>query len=288
MPKYYFNAPFKMARGGRRNRGAKFEELGLPATRAQSAGSTTRNAPRAHKPRSSRTRIMTSCLAQLIVLAGAVALGALLGRRAAFFAQPPASRRDTARTSAGHVDLPIRYHDGSLIGAFWLVDPAKAAALMPASLEPLVLPGGLGAVAGLFAFEYRNTSIGAYGELGLAVQAVRKGSGASVWGYAWDMLANVLHCREMLAIFEQRDSGLYVVTLPVTTAGAMAAGREVWGYNRYLAATASNFSDVRRASFALDGELRLTLEQGRLALPTRRSFRSPPHARSRAITIVFF
>jgi len=192
-------------------------------------------------------------------------LGGLLTRRARLFAQPPAM--ETFTTSKGAVGLPIRYHDGSLLGAFWIVEPSKAAEQLPASLEPLVLPG-LGAVAGLFMFEYRNTSIGSYGELGLAVQAVRKGSGAGVLGYLWDMLANVLHFDEMLWIFEQESSGLYVVTLPVTTDTAKAAGREIWGFNKYEARTWSNFTDPNKASFALLGEIEVTLEQDGVTLPT--------------------
>ena len=200
----------------------------------------------------------------LALLLAGVAL--LLTRRAIFFARPPAAP-ENVKTSKGPVELPIRYHDGSLIGAFWLVDEEKAAALLPASLEPLVLPG-LGAVVGLFMFEYRDTSIGSYGELGLTIQAVRKNSGAGVLGYLWDMVANVMHFHEMLSIFTQDDSGLYVVTLPVTTAGAKAAGREIWGYNKYLASTKSDFTDPKSASFELGGELTLTLEEGMLALPT--------------------
>lgn len=85
----------------------------------------------------------------------AVAIAGLLTRRAAFFASPPlATRSSTVETSEGPVNLPIRYYDGSLIGAFWLIEPAKAAGVLPKTLEPLVLPG-LGAVAGLFMFEYR-------------------------------------------------------------------------------------------------------------------------------------
>eukprot|EP00966_Prymnesium_polylepis_P062050 1439864-Prymnesium_polylepis.2 len=199
-----------------------------------------------------------------VVVICAAVFGALLARRARFFSLPPAAI-EVVRTSQGAVDLPIRYHDGSLLGAFWLVDVEKAAAVLPKSLEPLVLPG-LGAVAGLFLFEYRNTSIGPYGELGLAVQAVRKGSGAGPIGYIIDMIANVLHLYELQWFFEHENSGLYVVTLPVTTSGAKAAGREIWGYNKYLAKVQSDFTDANKASFSLMGELDLTLEQG-LALP---------------------
>jgi len=206
----------------------------------------------------------------ILAVALASGIGALLVRRQSFFARPPATI-EQVQTSKGAVDLPIRYHNGSLIGAFWLVEPSKAAALLPASLEPLVVPG-LGTPAGLFLFEYRNTTIGSYGELGLTVQAVRAGVGAgtslsSLFCYLLDMVANVLHFNEALSLFgEHETSGLYVVTLPVTTEGAMAAGREIWGYNKYLAKTTSDFTDPSAASFALAGELELKLTQG-LTLP---------------------
>eukprot|EP00315_Gephyrocapsa_oceanica_P010659 CAMPEP_0185289612 /NCGR_PEP_ID=MMETSP1363-20130426/4002_1 /TAXON_ID=38817 /ORGANISM="Gephyrocapsa oceanica, Strain RCC1303" /LENGTH=277 /DNA_ID=CAMNT_0027885507 /DNA_START=42 /DNA_END=875 /DNA_ORIENTATION=+ len=201
------------------------------------------------------------------MVALAASVGALLMRRAQLFSQPPPAV-ETVQTAAGPVALPVRYYNGSLIGAFWLVDPAKAAELLPERLEPLVLPF-LGAVAGLIMFEYRNTTIGSYGELGLTVQAVRKGSSqvSGVLAYLWDMVANVLHFHEMLSVFEHDDSGLYVVTLPVTTEGAMAAGREIWGYNKYLAETTSDFTDPQKASFGLTGELEFGLEQPGFTLP---------------------
>jgi len=99
------------------------------------------------------------------------------------------------------------------------------------------------------------------------VQAVRKGSGASVLGYLWDMVANVLHFHELLSIFEHVNSGLYVVTLPVTTTHAEAAGREIWGFNKYLAETTSDFTDSRRATFELKGELEVKLQQSLITVP---------------------
>ncbi len=81
------------------------------------------------------------------------------------------------------------------------------------------------------------------------------------------MVANVFHVDEMLALYEQEDSGLYVVTLPVTTQVSVAGGREVWGFPKYLAEMRSDFSDPKRASFALEGEFEASLEQG-FTVPT--------------------
>ena len=80
-------------------------------------------------------------VASAVVAAAAAVTSALLARRARFFAQAPPQRNETFATSAGPVELPVRYSDGSLMGAFWLVEETKAAALLPDNLEPLLLPG---------------------------------------------------------------------------------------------------------------------------------------------------
>ena len=80
-------------------------------------------------------------VASAVVAAAAAFTSALLARRARFFAQAPPQRNETFTTSAGPVvELPVRYSDGSLMGAFWLVEETKAAALLPDNLEPLPLP----------------------------------------------------------------------------------------------------------------------------------------------------
>jgi hypothetical protein len=88
-------------------------------------------------------------VASAVVAAAAAVTSTLLARRARFFAQAPPQRNETSTTSAGPVELPVRYSDGSLMGAFWLVEETKAAALLPDNLEPLLLPGR-NAAAGLF------------------------------------------------------------------------------------------------------------------------------------------
>ena len=61
----------------------------------------------------------------------------------------------------------------------------------------------------LYCIEYRKTDIGPYNEVGLTVLALAPGD---------PIPAN------------------YVVDLPVTTAVANRAGREIWGYNKFVAA----------------------------------------------------
>ena len=98
-------------------------------------------------------------VASAVVAAAAALTSTLLARRAQFFAQAPPQRNETFATSAGPVELPVRYSDGSLMGAFWLIEETRAAELLPDNLEPLLLPGR-NAAAGLFMMDYRNSTLG--------------------------------------------------------------------------------------------------------------------------------
>jgi hypothetical protein len=176
-----------------------------------------------------------------------------------------------AATSAGDVELPIRYYDGTAVAAFYGLAPSVAQALLPDELEPLLVPG-IGAVGGIFMFEYRNTSIGEYLELGLAIQTVQKGvhrlPGAALPAYLWDLFAHLYHLPGLLDIFHAEHTGLYVVTLPVTTEAAKAAGRDIWGFNKYVTSATADFTDPKRAVFELEGELAFEMEASALGLTT--------------------
>jgi hypothetical protein len=105
--------------------------------------------------------------------------------------------------------LPIRYFDVQCLVATFLAPPDKASELLVvAGLEPVLQEDGR-AVVDLYCIEYRKTDIGPYNEVGLTVRATAPGDpiGAS-----------------------------YVAYLPVTTAVACRAGREIWGYNKFVAA----------------------------------------------------
>jgi hypothetical protein len=154
--------------------------------------------------------------------------------------------------------LPIRYFDVQCLVATFLVAPNQASELLVTGLQPVLQEDGK-AVVDLFCIEYRKTDIGPYNEVGLTVRAKAPGD---------PIAAN------------------YVVNLPVTTAVANRAGREIWGYNKFVAAIDVNsngkaFSTVLRDSdnetiCALEGErgasvpapatdiITFTLHQGRL------------------------
>lgn len=146
-------------------------------------------------------------------------------------------------TSAGGCDLPILYRDGSVIGLMYRVAPERVAKLIPDAdrFEPFTLMGK--AVVQLVIFEYRDTSIGPYNELALAVEIKRKGSSPSTWG----ALVNAR---------KQPDYGSTFLNLPVTTQSACAAGREIWGYPKYVVGIETEFSE-QAVHAVQQGELEL-------------------------------
>src|SRR5215510_5918077 len=105
--------------------------------------------------------------------------------------------------------LPIRYFDVQCLVATFLTDLHRAAELLKGTSLLAVSQEDGKAVVVLYCIEYRITDIGPYNEVGLTVLAAAPGD---------PIPAN------------------YVVNLPVTTAVANRAGREIWGYNKFVAA----------------------------------------------------
>ncbi len=124
--------------------------------------------------------------------------------------------------------MPIACDDASLVGVVYAVDRRKALALLPTDLvEPLVTVGR--ALALVVAFDYRQTGIGPYGELGLAILAKCRGVKTSA----------VMAITKPASV---RRAGWFVVNLPVTTELALAAGVEIYGYPKYLSRITSQFA----------------------------------------------
>lgn len=137
---------------------------------------------------------------------------------AAFFRVPRTARE----TSAGKVDLPIAYYDNSHFVAFFFVPPEPVReALRGEGLVPVLVRGK--AQIGLVFFEYASSSIGSYNEAGLASLVAVEGAERPA-----------LPLLEMLRNPRRRRTGMYVHNLPVTTEAAHAAGRELWGYPKFV------------------------------------------------------
>ncbi len=128
-----------------------------------------------------------------------------------------------ARTSLGAVRLPILYADATAVLAFFWVDPERARrALTGTDLEPLRFPGGR-ALAGFAFYDYRETSIGPYHEVGSALAVVP--AGAPAGGLA---------PLDLLRAGRRRRAGYRILDLPVSTPIADAGGRELWGYPKFV------------------------------------------------------
>jgi hypothetical protein len=126
-------------------------------------------------------------------------------------------------TSEGEVRLPIAYYDVSNVVAMFWGDRAGAERIVNAAGLELALTRGDKALVALSFYQYRRTTVGVYNEVGVAVFCVPPGRRPSRLGAA-----------ELYAPLSWRTVGAYVVDLPVTTAAANAAGRELWGYPKFI------------------------------------------------------
>jgi hypothetical protein len=156
----------------------------------------------------------------------------------------PEARQTRRALSEGYCDLPILYRDASWMGVFFAVDLRRAEALLSGTgVEPWPFFGR--ALAAVYAWDYRDSTVGAYKEVGLGVQARVSGKRPSLLGLAMDMLA-------------QPEQGIWVASLPVTTDAACRAGVEVWGYPKYVTDIETHF-DARGGRVRLGDELELSV-----------------------------
>ncbi len=157
----------------------------------------------------------------------------------------------TARTtSEGVVELPILYYVATNVVGLFAVEPHLTGPLLDGTgLEPILFRDR--AIVALSFFEYLSSSVGAYNEVGTAILAKRIGA-KTRWS----------------------TSAAYVVDLPVTTAAANAAGREIWGYPKFVTPISFELRgrDVRSAVSDPSGGEPIVTIAGRMGL----SIPSPP------------
>jgi hypothetical protein len=141
--------------------------------------------------------------------------------------------KHTVRVGAGEIELPIAYRDATATTVFFPAQPRVARELVePHGLSPVRLP--LGALLAITWFEYRDTGIGPYNELGISllVTPTKRKRGVS---------------------FPRGNGGVgfHVLHLPVTTETARSGGVELYGYPK-----AVNEIPMRVGSDAIEGTLR--------------------------------
>jgi acetoacetate decarboxylase len=123
--------------------------------------------------------------------------------------------------------LPIRYFDVQCLVAAFLTELDRAAQLLQGTGLQAVAQEDGKAVLVLYFIEYRKTDIGPYNEVGLTVLARAPGDPIPA---------------------------SYVVNLPVTTASACRIGREIWGYNKFVAAIDVNSDGNSFSTILRDAE----------------------------------
>lgn len=129
-------------------------------------------------------------------------------------------------------DLPIVYRKAS---AFFAAFPYPLSAIRSLLPNTMLVPASLGLGKGVLVaavFDYEDTSIGPYREVGLGFQCRMRSSGP-------------LPLLPLLAEKFFGDVGPWVHFLPVTTQAACDAGREHWGFPKIVADIKIDRSDDR-------------------------------------------
>lgn len=131
--------------------------------------------------------------------------------------------RTVMTTSVGEVDLPALYYEVNNITFLFTAEFERVAnKLRPFGLKP-GLRWGKKAVVAVGFYEYQQTSIGPYNEVGLAIPALMEYELRPFSGWI-----------DMYSSLNSRKTGLLIIDLPVTTEIAWAGGCELWGYPKFI------------------------------------------------------
>lgn len=126
--------------------------------------------------------------------------------------------------SEGAAHLPVKYFDASSFIAFFLVDFSKAADLLPSDKVKVVRLKGNKALVGLAFYNYRELSQGEpYFEVA-----------SSLVVYPANQSPPKHPIIEMGLPPDRRNTGLWILDLPVSSKQAYLAGKELWGYPKFV------------------------------------------------------
>lgn len=118
-------------------------------------------------------------------------------------------------------EFPTLYYDCRFIGTYFPVKTSRARTLLPhANFKPIeIWPGTV--MMGITAFEYHDTSIGPYNEIGISIPTVFPPR----------------FIFPLLTAMAMRRKGIihtYILHVPVTTDIAMKGGIYFWNYPKFL------------------------------------------------------
>ncbi|MGW1164516.1 acetoacetate decarboxylase family protein [Streptomyces sp. NPDC002550] len=153
-------------------------------------------------------------------------------------------------TTAGPVDVPVRYYDSSAVHLCFPVSADAARRLLPGVTPPTPSRLGRRALAVLSLHEHRCSTIGPYTEIALSVLV------DDLWRpRPYDIGADLLRRADL------RRTGRYVLSLAVTSDEARVVAREIWGQPAMR--TTAEADLMGRKIAVRSGDLGLTVE-GRL------------------------
>jgi hypothetical protein len=163
------------------------------------------------------------------------------------------------RCGAEQFEMPVLYFRDDSFQAMFTADLQKLRAAMPSDrLQPIQVGSGRGLVA-IAAFDYLETSVDPYGEIGIVVPAV----------YA----SKPPPLLPMLLESSWPGFGSVVLHLPVTRKLACDAGRLLWGYTKFVAdMDFQNTPELHEVSLSEGNQHILTLRVMKrgIAFPDRR------------------
>lgn len=147
--------------------------------------------------------------------------------------------QEPIQTSIGNVNLPILYYDANVIYIFYLLEFEKVQKFLEKTdLDVLRIFGNKSLVCLAF-FEYRDTSIGVYNEVGMAISVKEK-----------EQKVNFPSIEFLKLLFKKNIQsipiGFWVQHLPVTTNNANVAGREIWGYPKFVTEIPIEFDFIHK------------------------------------------
>src|SRR3954468_16550244 len=97
-------------------------------------------------------------------------------------------RQSPLSISSGTFYFPAFYRDASQFGVFFRIDLDRARDLLrDTTVEPWPILGA--AMGAIYAWEYRDTDLGPYNEVGIGIQARRCGSHPSLLRFGLDISA---------------------------------------------------------------------------------------------------
>lgn len=140
-------------------------------------------------------------------------------RDAPFFKDTP---RKTLDMAGQQIEFPILYYDLRCMTNIFTAKTSRLKKLLPhPNFRPIEIWPGTG-MLGITAFEYRDTSIGSYNEIAIAIPVKFPP------GFVFPGLAAI-------SMMRKNVFPVYIHHLPVTTEIALKAGVHFWNYPKFLA-----------------------------------------------------